>query len=195
MLKAINFGALSLDTRSAWSAEIWCSRKMKWRWGRKELRTWNKLHLIQRRRRLLSGKYHKPLRGLNKTYLKRFRSKGNPLSLLKIWRSQHNIIWSEAGPRDNKLSSYIHHVTAISWRSSLQVVVALSTTEAEFISFTKAVKESLWIKGFLRELGIEQNMWKIYCDSQSAIHLVRNQVTHERTKDVDVKLHFIKQNI
>lgn len=47
----------------------------------------------------------------------------------------------------------------------------------------------------MMELWIAQNKWEIYCNSQSAIHLAINQVIHERIKHVDVKLHFIKENI
>lgn len=35
----------------------------------------------------------------------------------------------------------------------------------------------------------------LLCDSQSAIHLTKNQVCHERTKYVDVKLHFVREVI
>ena len=33
----------------------------------------------------------------------------------------------------------------ISWKASLQSVVALSTTEAEFMALTEATKEALWL--------------------------------------------------
>ncbi|KAH9753276.1 hypothetical protein KPL71_015010 [Citrus sinensis] len=42
---------------------------------------------------------------------------------------------------------------AISWKSSLQSVVALSTTEAEYIALTEAVKEAIWLRGLVTELG------------------------------------------
>ncbi|XP_065874841.1 uncharacterized protein [Euphorbia lathyris] len=66
--------------------------------------------------------------------------------------------------------------TAISWRASLQSVVTLSTTEAEFIAVTEAVKEAMWLRGVLTELGVTQiDGLKIYCDSQGAIHLSKHQ--------------------
>ncbi|XP_073133853.1 secreted RxLR effector protein 161-like [Henckelia pumila] len=46
----------------------------------------------------------------------------------------------------------------VSWKSNLQSVVALSTTEAEYISLTEAVKEGLWITGFVSELGFEHKI-------------------------------------
>ena len=43
--------------------------------------------------------------------------------------------------------------TAISWKSMLQSVVALSTTETEYIAVTEAVKKAMWLQGILKELG------------------------------------------
>ena len=54
------------------------------------------------------------------------------------------------------------------------------------------MKESLWLKGLIGELGIAQNEVELFCDNQSAIHLTKNQMFHERTKHIDVKLHFIR---
>ncbi|CAM8916933.1 unnamed protein product [Rhodiola kirilowii] len=85
--------------------------------------------------------------------------------------------------------------TAVSWRASLQGMVTLSTTEAEFVAVTEAVKEALWIKGVLGELGYSQDCIRICCDSQGAIHLSKHQVFHERSKHIDVKLHFVREVI
>ena len=52
------------------------------------------------------------------------------------------------------LTSYVFTAfgTAISWKASLQKVVALSTTEVEYIALTEAIKEALWLRGIAREL-------------------------------------------
>lgn len=101
-----------------------------------------------------------------------------------------------AGDLDNRrsLTGYVFQVygCTVSWKASLQPVVALSTTEAEYIALTEAVKEALWIKGLLDELGVKTQAATVYCDSQSAIHLSKNQMFHERTKHIDVKLHFVR---
>ena len=46
--------------------------------------------------------------------------------------------------------------------------------EAEYMAVVEAVKEILWMKDFIGELGIRQDEYRLYCDSQSAIHLAKN---------------------
>lgn len=64
-------------------------------------------------------------------------------------------------------SGYIFYLygATISWKSCLQSVVALSTTEAEYIAITEAVKEGEWLRGILGEFGIDQNYVTIHYDS------------------------------
>nr|GEU51098.1 reverse transcriptase domain-containing protein [Tanacetum cinerariifolium] len=62
----------------------------------------------------------------------------------------------------------------VSWKATLQHVVALSTTEAEYMALMEAVKEAIWLKGLLEELGVELNRVTVNCDNQGAIHLSRN---------------------
>ena len=68
-------------------------------------------------------------------------------------------------------------------------MVALSTTEAEYISLVEAIKEGLWLRGLAEELGYQQEEVKVECDSQSAICLAKNNVFHNRTKHVAVSKH------
>ncbi|KAH9660266.1 hypothetical protein KPL70_024153 [Citrus sinensis] len=95
--------------------------------------------------------------------------------------------------RRRSLTGYIFMLNGctINWKATLQSVVALSTTEAEYIAATEAVKEALWLKGLVAELGLSQKSVPIHCDSSSAIHLCKNPAHHEKTKHIDIKLHFI----
>nr|GEW78269.1 retrovirus-related Pol polyprotein from transposon TNT 1-94 [Tanacetum cinerariifolium] len=43
----------------------------------------------------------------------------------------------------------------VSWKATLQHVVALSTTKAEYMALTEAVKEAIWLRGLLEELCVE----------------------------------------
>lgn len=75
------------------------------------------------------------------------------------------------------LSSYVFTLfgTAISWKSTLQSV-ALSTTQTEYVALAEGVKEALWLKGMVNEMGIAQDSVVVHYDSQSAIHLENHQV-------------------
>ena len=73
--------------------------------------------------------------------------------------------------------------------------MALSTTEAEYTTASEAMKEALWLKGLVSELGISQKVVDIHCDSSSAFYLSINPAHHEKTKHIDIKLHFIKNVI
>lgn len=42
------------------------------------------------------------------------------------------------------------------------------TTKAEYIALTEAVKEGKWLKGILKDFGIDQGCVLINCDSKSA---------------------------
>ena len=81
---------------------------------------------------------------------------------------------------------------AFSWKATLQPTVALSTTEAEFMAITEATKESIWLRELVGELHSCQGATIVYCDSQSAIHLTKDSMHHERTKHIDVRYHFVR---
>ena len=83
----------------------------------------------------------------------------------------------------------------LSWKASLQPVVVLSSTEAEYIALSEVIKEAIWLKGLLKDFGLSQKSVKIYCDNQSTIHLSKNQQYHSRTKHIDIKFHFIREQI
>ena len=53
----------------------------------------------------------------------------------------------------------------VNWKAQLQSVVALSTIEVEYTAAAKAVKEAIWLKGMLKELGVDQRSIMINCDS------------------------------
>ena len=95
------------------------------------------------------------------------------------------------------LTAYVFTIYggAVSWKGNLQPVVALSTTKVEYIVVTEAIKEEIWLKGIIKELGIEQDQIIVFCDNQSAICLAKHQVYHERTKHIDVRMHFVRDVI
>nr|GEW52822.1 retrovirus-related Pol polyprotein from transposon TNT 1-94 [Tanacetum cinerariifolium] len=88
---------------------------------------------------------------------------------------------------------FMVHGCVVSWKATLQHIVALSTTEAVYMTLTEVVKESIWFKGLLIKLGVNLRSVVVNCDNQSAIHLLRNAMFHERTKHINVRYHFIRE--
>ncbi|KAE8707195.1 putative ribonuclease H protein [Hibiscus syriacus] len=81
----------------------------------------------------------------------------------------------------------------ICWKSTVQSVVALSTTEVEYMAAAEAAKEALWLTSLVKELGVQQGGVHLLCDNQSTIHLAKNQVYRARTKHIDVRFHKIRE--
>jgi hypothetical protein len=69
----------------------------------------------------------------------------------------------------------------ISWQSKLQSTVALSSTEAEYVSASIATQEGLWIRSLLREWGLSMSMpTTIWCDNKGAIQIAQGPVNNKR---------------
>ena len=84
----------------------------------------------------------------------------------------------------------------VSWASKKQRVVAQSTCEAELYAEAAAIQEVLWQRGLLNELNLPvQDGSMIYGDNQSTITISKNGIKSERTKHVDVKYHFVTEQI
>ncbi|GJS34883.1 retrovirus-related pol polyprotein from transposon TNT 1-94 [Tanacetum coccineum] len=83
----------------------------------------------------------------------------------------------------------------ISWVSKLQSVVAMSTTEAEYVAVSQARKEAVWLKMLLEELGYKQEKITLFCDNQIALYLARNPAFHSKTKHIRVQYHFVREKV
>jgi hypothetical protein len=86
---------------------------------------------------------------------------------------------------------------AVAWKSRRQPTVALSTMESEYMALTEATKELKWIKTLLTELDCKSNIdaTDLFSDSQSAIALAKNPVSHARAKHIDIRHHFVREAI
>eukprot|EP00253_Pinus_taeda_P028053 PITA_28053 len=83
---------------------------------------------------------------------------------------------------------------AISWASKKQSIVALSTTQDEYVAATAAACQAVWMRRMLRSLAQEQaKATVIFCDNSSAIALSKNSVFHKRTKHIDTRFHYIRE--
>lgn len=87
------------------------------------------------------------------------------------------------------------HNSTIGWKTRKQQTVALSTVESELYSLSATIQESLWIKYFLKKIGIELDKVIINEDNTGTISLAKNKRKDGRTKHVDIKHYFITDKI
>jgi hypothetical protein len=105
--------------------------------------------------------------------------------------------WASQNHR-HSISGYSFHMGtgAVSWSSKKQNIVALSSTEAEYIAQTHAAKEGVWLKSFVEEVcGTRGGAVKINCDNQGAIALAKDNKFHSRTKHIDIRYHFVRESV
>jgi hypothetical protein len=85
---------------------------------------------------------------------------------------------------------------AISWGSRLQPTVAASTTEAEYMAAAAAAREALWIKKLVKDLGCGAlGPIQVSCDNQAALSLLKDPISHARTKHIDIMHHFARERV
>jgi hypothetical protein len=87
---------------------------------------------------------------------------------------------------------------AISWRTTRQRVVALSSTESEYYGLTNAAREAKWLRSLLTELqynGEDVLPTLIKGDNQGSLALSENPEHHQRTKHIDIQHHYIRNEV
>ncbi|GJT00896.1 retrovirus-related pol polyprotein from transposon TNT 1-94 [Tanacetum coccineum] len=83
----------------------------------------------------------------------------------------------------------------VRWSSKKQKSTAISSTEAEYIALSGCCSQILWIRSQLTYYGFQLNKIPLYCDNKSAISLYCNNVQHSRAKHIDIRYHFIKEQV
>ncbi|GJT52826.1 hypothetical protein Tco_0978983, partial [Tanacetum coccineum] len=73
--------------------------------------------------------------------------------------------------------------------------LAISTTEAEYVSAEKACQQALWMKQALIDYGIKLDNIPIMCDNKGAIDLSKNPIQHSQTKHIEIRHHFLRDNV
>jgi hypothetical protein len=95
------------------------------------------------------------------------------------WRSMSGFVWIMNGG-------------TVCWRSKLQTIVVLSSTEAEYIGVTPAVQEIIWLRDLLCELGITNTSpLLLNMDNHRAVTLTCGTGDSHQMKHIDIHYHFI----
>nr|GEZ39492.1 copia protein [Tanacetum cinerariifolium] len=82
-----------------------------------------------------------------------------------------------------------------SWFSKNQTALAISTTEAEYVSAEKAYQQALWMKQSLIDYDVQLDDVPIMCDNKGAIDLSKNPVKYSRTKHIEIHHYFLRDNV
>ena len=77
-----------------------------------------------------------------------------------------------------------------------QPTVSCSSSEAEYPTLALTTCELQWLTYLLQDLHVPFVQPAIlYCDNQSTIQIVSNQVFHERTKHIDIDCHIVREKV
>ncbi|CAI7913924.1 unnamed protein product [Closterium sp. NIES-54] len=83
---------------------------------------------------------------------------------------------------------------AVSWRSKKQNEVELSSCETEYMALHHGVKEVVWLRRLLEEIGVcQKEPTVILCDNDSAVKLANNACLHGLTKHIRPKWHWVRR--
>jgi hypothetical protein len=123
--------------------------------------------------------------------------------LLRRSRSTDLIVYTDAdwvGCPDTRRSTSGYAVflgdNLVSWSAKRQTVVSRSSAEAEYRAIANGVAEATWLRQLVLELQVPPSRCTlVYCDNISIVYLSNNPVQHQRTKHVEIDLHFVREKV
>ncbi|XP_061993524.1 uncharacterized mitochondrial protein AtMg00810-like [Rosa rugosa] len=84
----------------------------------------------------------------------------------------------------------------ISWKSKKQGTVSRSSAEAEYRSMAITCCEITWVLALLRDLHVDhREAVQLFCDNKAVIHIASNPVFYERTKNIDIDCHVVREKV
>ncbi|CAI7886341.1 unnamed protein product, partial [Closterium sp. NIES-54] len=106
--------------------------------------------------------------------------------------------WASEKDDSSSVGGYICVVGGgpVSWRSKKQTETALSSVESEYMAMFHGVKEVIWLRRLLEEIGQEQKVaTPLFCDSKGALGMARNAVLHGLNKHMRIKWHWLRKEV
>ncbi|XP_020271155.1 uncharacterized protein LOC109846342 [Asparagus officinalis] len=84
----------------------------------------------------------------------------------------------------------------ISWKMKKQSTVSRLSAEVEYRAMAAVMSELVWLKSLLTSFLVDhRQLMELFCDNQSAIHIVVNPVFHEQTKHFEIDCHFFREQV
>ncbi|GJX69199.1 ribonuclease H-like domain-containing protein [Tanacetum coccineum] len=84
----------------------------------------------------------------------------------------------------------------LSWSAKRQHTLSRSSAEAEYRGVANVVAETAWLRNLLRELHSPlSTATLVYCDNVSAVYMSANYVQHQRTKHIEIDIHFVRDMV
>jgi hypothetical protein len=83
-----------------------------------------------------------------------------------------------------------------SWFSRKHMSVALSKIELDYTKTCSNRSEEMWLRKVLAGLfDLELEATCIWCENQSCVNLTENLVFHDKSKNIDIRYHYIKDMV
>lgn len=138
------------------------------------------------------------LRYLNTTADIELKFDGNDVNMDMSFHGFSDADWSGDADTSRSTSGYVFLSArgAIGWASKRQTMVALSSTESEYIGLCYAGQHLAWLRSFFEDIGHAQGKPStLSCDNQAAIILTKEAQYRSRTKHIQRKYHYLHDDL